>query len=134
MPYSPAVELDMVRSALRAALPKVDVFDGDIPATPVRPYVVVTSSMPSVARRRVAGGAMQDVETVLVMSVNDSHDGTRWLGLECRRVLDGLLLSPHRRLRYAFASPPILSDEPGEYRYRWSTTSDFRFHTPRSCP
>lgn len=125
---TPEELLEAVSARLVASLVKVDVLVGRVPATPARPYVVLVGQMPAVARRPLAGDSHQDRMTVHVMTVSNSLGGVLWLADRVRVVLSDLPVGVGR-LRYDFASSPIESDQPGDYR--WSLTADYFTHQPR---
>lgn len=121
--------LKACEDALRANLVGTDVLVGEVPKTPLRPYVVLTSYTPTPGVRKVSGHSHRDVQTVLAMSVNNSLIGCLFTARKVRDVLDEMRLGHGWSLRYSFASAPIPAENAGDYR--WSTTADFVCRPPR---
>lgn len=122
--------LEAASDTLSTALPTVDVLVGEVPTTPTRPYIVLTSTLPSVTRA-VSGRVHRERVTLLVMSVSDSYRGCLWLAQRVRQALEGVRQGS-ATLRYDFASAPIEDDHPGDYR--WSITADFVIQNPKETP
>lgn len=127
---TPLEALAIVRAALEGALTRTDVLVGRVPTTPTQPYVVLTMLAP-IPRASLGGHSHKDRVTVMVMAVNNSHEGCLLLAQRCRDAVDGLIIDGGP-LRYSFGSAAIEDDEPGDYR--WSQTLDFVAHLSRNHP
>ena len=110
-------------------LPWLAYYDGEVPATPPGPYVVLTYALDAPTARRI-DGSHSGRHPCQLMVVNDSIEGVRIAAARVADEFDGWRPAPGLLCRYEGASAPIKDEDViGDYRY--SLTLDLTIHTPK---
>ena len=121
-------------SLLSGSLPQYALYpEGEVPATPTRPYLVLVDGSPRIVGRRLDGRLPRaDVTTDRVMVVSNRPGGCVAMARELCAIVDGWRPSPLIAPRVRLPQSQPLAEPTMTDGYRWSLNVEITYRSVRS--